>query len=138
MLFFLSQLYPVKYFDNIFSKYFDKLLILSMIKVESNFKQNAVSAVGAYGLMQVMPVTADWLNEKYSLNYDYKKPEDNIKLGIIYLDYLYELTGSIEESIMFYNTGPNASLEIKVKSGQRYISKVKKTYFIYKFLYWSD
>jgi len=138
VLFLASQFYPVKFFDKLVSKNFDKFLILSVIKVESNFNPKAESYTGAYGLMQVLPSTAKWLNQKYGLNYNYKDSEDNIKLGILYLDYLYELTNDIEDTLVFYNTGPNATNEVKRDSGNRYLKKVKRTYFIYKFLYRSD
>lgn len=130
-----AQYFPVKFFDKINSKIFDKLFILSVIKVESNFKTNAQSYVGAYGLMQILPSTAEWLNQKYNLNYYYKYYEDNIKLGILYLEYLFEKTNDIENTLVFYNTGPNASDEVKMDSGNRYLKKFKKVYFIYKLLY---
>jgi len=137
-LFYFSQLFPVKFFHMINSDKFDKLLILSIIKVESNFNPYAESHVGAYGLMQILPSTAQWLNEKFGLNLDYKVPEDNLKLGIFYLDYLYNNTKDLEEALVFYNTGPNASEEIKKYSGERYLKKIKNAYLIYKLLYWSD
>ncbi|WP_073073003.1 lytic transglycosylase domain-containing protein [Thermosipho atlanticus] len=138
ILYFISQLYPVKYFDIISSKYFDKLLILSVIKVESNFFPNAESPLGAFGLMQLMPNTAEWLNKKFFVQYDYRKPVENIKLGVLYLDYLYELTKSFDKSLIFYNTGPNATEETIKTSGNKYLNKIMKSYFIYKLLYWSD
>ena len=57
-------LYPVRYSD-IVEKYaqeyrVDKVLIYGIIKTESNFDENAVSSVGAMGLMQITPETLEW------------------------------------------------------------------------------
>ncbi|MFZ9595126.1 MAG: lytic transglycosylase domain-containing protein [Bdellovibrionia bacterium] len=40
---------------------FDPAFVLSLIQVESRFRVKAVSPVGAYGLMQVMPSTAQFV-----------------------------------------------------------------------------
>lgn len=135
---YLNNIYPIKYIEIIKNTTFDKLLILSIIQVESNFRTNAISSVGAYGLMQVLPSTADWLNKKFNTHYDLKNPADNIKLGILYLEYLYNLTNDLNKAIAYYNTGPNATHEVKNTAGKSYLNKVKKTYSIYKFLYRSD
>ena len=39
----------------------DPLLVAAVIRVESKYKPDAVSAKGALGLMQIMPSTADWI-----------------------------------------------------------------------------
>ncbi|WP_232617998.1 lytic transglycosylase domain-containing protein [Thermosipho africanus] len=137
-IFYLYELFPLKYIDLIPNSSFDKLLILSIIKVESSFKTNAISNVGAYGLMQVLPSTAEWINNKFNTNYNLKVPKDNILLGITYLEYLYNITKDLQKTISYYNTGPNASDEIVKTAGLNYYNKIMKAYSLYKFLYRSD
>ena len=42
----------------------DPFLVAAIIKNESNFKHDAVSKVGAVGLMQIMPETGRWIAEQ--------------------------------------------------------------------------
>ena len=39
----------------------DEATIYSVVKIESNFRQNIVSHKGAIGLMQIMPATGKWI-----------------------------------------------------------------------------
>jgi len=133
---FLYESYPLKYYDIVRKKseLFDPLLIISVMYVESNFKEDAVSPKGAIGLMQIMPATADWISKKYKIDGDMNDPEDNITYGITYLEYLFEKFGEIDKALMAYNVGPFHVEKLK-EAGRRYLRKVKKTYFIYKLLY---
>ena len=65
----LQNIYPKKYEEYV-EKYaeennIDPLLIFSIIKAESNFKENAESSSGAVGLMQLMEETAKRNCRKY-------------------------------------------------------------------------
>lgn len=67
-------------------------LIAAVILNESSFRHDAESAVGAYGLMQLMPDTAEWIAHKLRID-DYNfgmidNPETNIRFGCWYLNYL--------------------------------------------------
>ena len=64
----LQKIYPKKYSEYV-EKYaqefnVDPLLIFSMIKAESNFKEKAKSSSGAKGLMQLMEATANEIADK--------------------------------------------------------------------------
>ena len=70
-------------------------LIAAVIMNESSFRPTAESAVGARGLMQVMPDTAEWIAHKLRLE-DYRidqldDPDTNIRFGCWYLNYLSTL-----------------------------------------------
>jgi soluble lytic murein transglycosylase-like protein len=93
--------------------------IASLIWIESGFKKNAKSNVGAYGLTQIMPRTAVELCEKNlgKKMCPWKKPRLNIILGTYYLKYLQKnYTNDLLESLMMYNQGPTAYRRLKKKN----------------------
>ncbi len=87
----------------------DAELILAVCRVESNFDEEAVSAVGAVGLMQIMPLTARWLcEEKLDLKYEeemLKNCDYNLKLGSYYLSYLISVFKDESWAVAAYNAG---------------------------------
>lgn len=94
----------------------DPFLILSVMKVESGFDSEARSHVGAIGLMQIMPETADWIvndvkpaglewiREGWSESELYD-PRKNILIGAWYLSYLLRRFGRLEVALAAYNGG---------------------------------
>jgi soluble lytic murein transglycosylase-like protein len=82
----------------------DSALVKAIIKAESNFNHQAVSPVGAQGLMQLMPSTAASLRVKDSFH-----PETNIDGGVRYIRYLMNLfNGNLPLVLAAYNAGENA------------------------------
>ncbi len=107
----------------------DPLLIMAMIKVESDYMPDAVSSAGAVGLMQVLPSTAElfYVKNLYS-------PKDNIEAGVEYFKYLYTIfNGDYVMAIAAYNAGEQAVLKYKgippYPETQWYVAKVLKTFF---------
>lgn len=130
----------------------DSLLVVSIIKAESNFNVNIVSKKGAVGLMQIMPSTAKDLvynNPKYegfNMN-DLYEPKINIDLGTNYLQYLLKVfNGNINLALSAYNAGVGNVLKwnqnskiydedkILFKETKKYVKKVNKIYKILKIL----
>jgi len=78
----------LSHYDDIIKKYsarinWDWRLLASLVCQESHFNPTVKSGAGAYGLMQIMPVTAR------EFGIDVKaSPEKNIEAGIKYLQYL--------------------------------------------------
>ena len=71
--------------------------VTSLIRNESSFRPQAESSVGARGLMQLMPDTAEWIAGKLKTEgYAFERmfdPESNITFGCWYLNYLSRLFG---------------------------------------------
>ncbi len=79
-------------------------LVHSVIKVESNYNEKAVSPKGAMGLMQLMPETAKFYGVADPFN-----PEENIRGGILYLKDLIRLyEGRTNYVLAAYNAGQEA------------------------------
>ncbi|SHH85479.1 lytic transglycosylase domain-containing protein [Marivita hallyeonensis] len=82
-------------------------LALAVIAVESSGRADAQSSAGAQGLMQLMPATA----ERFGVN-DSLSPEQNIKGGIAFLDFLMEtFDNDVILVLAGYNAGENAVLK---------------------------
>jgi len=85
------------------------LLVPAVIAQESGGKADAVSDVGAQGLMQLMPETGKELFKKAGLKGKYKPfdPEQNIQLGTMYLkDLLEQFDGNAPLALTAYHSGP--------------------------------
>jgi soluble lytic murein transglycosylase-like protein len=72
--------------------------VKALATIESGWCQCALSWAGAQGVMQIMPGTAQWLEEAvftYPLNEEWSA-YDNIKMGVRYLQLLLDSTGGDE------------------------------------------
>ena len=85
-------------------------LLAAIAKAESGFNPNAVSGVGAGGLMQLMPGTARGLGVANVFD-----PKQNALGGAKYIKNLLDMfNGNIKLSLAGYNAGPaNASIALK-------------------------
>jgi len=85
-------------------------LILAVITQESGWKYNAISPVGAIGIMQIMPATGEFLSleeglRNYSLDSLFN-PITNIKLGCRYMNFLFSCYGeNTKTALIHYNAG---------------------------------
>jgi transglycosylase-like protein with SLT domain len=81
----------------------DRDFVRSVAKIESGFRQDAVSKKGAIGLMQIMPDTAK------TMKFDPSKPEENVLGGARYLRaLLLRYHGNSALALAAYNAGPGA------------------------------
>ena len=106
-----KQFYPRSY-----SEYVEKYcavydinpnLAYAVIHTESGFDSNAVSHLGACGLMQLMPETFDWLRAKDKKNgsqySDIFDPETNIRYGVYFLSIIQHRFSSERSAIAAYH-----------------------------------
>ena len=120
-------------------------IILSTMKVESNFRADAVSPKGAIGLMQIMPATFAWLVD--DKEYDIYNAADNILIGSRYLAYLYKKYGNWDTVYAAYNAGlgnvdkwlgdKDTLDEIPFPETRAYVRKVSSAAKIYERLYFT-
>lgn len=113
-----KRLYPREFAEYVekYSGEFDvpQELVYAVIYCESSFDPKVKSSVGAVGLMQLMPMTMDWLSrlmgedEPTGIITD---PETNIKYGTYYLSYLYKKFSSWETALAAYNAGHGRVME---------------------------
>lgn len=88
----------------------DYRLVLAIMKVESNFKNEAVSRRGARGLMQINPSSARMIARDSGVEVKGAKclhePEKNIKMGVSYLSKLHAMFENMVSALHAYNAGP--------------------------------
>ncbi len=152
--------YPVIFFDDI-EKYSTETgnstpLMLSLTREESYFDPLAQSAVGASGLMQLMPSTAGEINSKMGLGMNVYEalfnPSLNIKMGNYYYLFLkrnlegYDISsvaaynggiGSIQrwKTSLHYNDTDEFVEQIPYPETKNYVKKVFRSYWNYIRIY---
>ena len=89
----------------------DPFIVAGLIRQESVFNPNAISRVGARGLMQVMPATGQVISKRQGIGTisaaDLYNPALNIKIGMNYLAQMLGQFGRIEYAAAAYNAGPS-------------------------------
>lgn len=134
----------------------DPYLVSGIIREESLYNTEALSPVGAIGLMQLMPTTALRVANQMALQSferdDLFTAEVNIQLGVRYVGQLLrEYDGKVIQVIAAYNAGPNAVKWWAKKNGhreadefvelisyketRRYVKRVLTSYHVYRDLY---
>lgn len=101
-------------------------LVAAVILQESEFHPAACSPVGARGLMQLMPETAEWIHqalESRTGKPDLLEPTTNVRLGSTYLNYLCDrFKGQDVAVLAAYNAGPQQTQDwLNEKHGERFL-----------------
>jgi soluble lytic murein transglycosylase-like protein len=157
--FLLKESYPL-YYDNFITSYsdkhnIDKNLILALIRQESGYNRLAHSWANAYGLMQIIPSTAEQLAGELRLDYSIPErlfdAEMNINMGTYYLRKLLDrYEQRIEFALAAYNAGPHRVQRwrnimpsddidffvenIEFSQTRNYVRLVMRNYWIYSIL----
>src|SRR5690348_6814601 len=87
---------------------FDPMLAAGLMRQESTFQSDALSAQNAIGLMQVIPKTGRLLARQLRVRYSNDRlfqPEYNIQLGMLYISGLVKLTGAPEYALAAFDAG---------------------------------
>ena len=112
----LTLRFPVNYLhqvqSNAYRQDLDPAVVFGLIRQESMLDKNAQSAVGAKGLMQIMPETgqqiARSLGEPWQAENSLFNPDVNIKYGAFYYKQLLNrFDGHFALATAAYNAGPN-------------------------------
>jgi soluble lytic murein transglycosylase len=159
----LKMVYPRRYASYV-EKYagqygVDPALIYAVIKNESSFNPQAISKIGAQGLMQLTPETFSWAQRKTSVKRsltqdDLYNPEINIQYGTVVLAQLLSEFKREDTALAAYHAGrtnvkrwlANSKYSadgrtltyIPFDDTRSYVAKVLKTEAIYKELYYKS
>ncbi len=133
----------------------DPHLIWSVMRQESRFDAQAMSYVGARGLMQVMPSTQEWIAEQLGEEIapgEAFMPDSNIRMGAWFLGFLLDyFDGDLQLAVAAYNGGAGSVdswLDDPLVSDRddllrwigfgetrEYVERVSMNYEVYKALY---
>lgn len=150
--FVVRLVFPLPY-EELIEKYskqndLDPMIVLSLIKQESAFDEQAISSSGALGLMQLMPTTALDVDPNV-LRSELLDPETNIRIGTAYLKrVLNRFKGNLVLALAGYNAGPTAADRwfkaptapknvtefvetIPYRETREYVSSILRNYFWY-------
>jgi len=130
----------------------DPLLVAGIIREESLYNPQALSSVGAMGLMQLMPETANRVARRLGLDSvdreDLLRADVNVRLGVDYVgELLRDYKGNLIRAVAAYNAGPEAVNRwiarfgdrdpdefvelISYRETRRYVKRVITSYRIY-------
>ncbi len=158
----LQWIYPLKYTEAV-EKYaaqhgLSPALVYGIIHTESRFRPDAVSSIGARGLMQITEETFEWArwrcgdeDARYEQLFD---PEINIRYGTYIFSLLLEEFGQPEEALAAYHAGWGSVkkwlsteeyssdgatlLNIPFKDTAQYVPRVKRAAQFYSRVYGKD
>lgn len=155
----LQWAYPLKYTDAV-EKYaaqygLSPALVYGIIHTESRFRPDAVSPIGARGLMQITEETFEWARWRCGdTDTTYEQlfePETNIRYGTYIFSLLLKEFGQPEEALAAYHAGWGSVkkwlsteeysadgvtlLNIPFKDTAQYVPRVKRATGIYSRVY---
>jgi len=134
----------------------DPRLVWAIVRTESHFRPQAISPVGALGLMQITPTTGQWIatqrGESSFAAQQLLEPSYNVRTGTWYLGYLIvSFQGRIIPAIAAYNAGASPVRQwlatgawsgsltdvdrIPYPETRHFVQRVMRSYRIYRYLY---
>ena len=106
----MRTIYPLRYTEPIREASeengLEPAFVASVVYTESRFRPHVESHREAYGLMQLLPQSAHFIQRKSDIKGDYRDPEVNIRLGTWFLGYLEDrYKGDERLMLAAYNSG---------------------------------
>ncbi|CAN5673087.1 lytic transglycosylase domain-containing protein [soil metagenome] len=125
--------------------------IAAVVYTESRFRPDAESSQNAYGLMQLLPETANFVQQRSGIQGDYRDPGINLSLGAWYMGYLEERYDGHERLMLAaYNSGEgrvdgwvaqegfDIERDIPFQETHEYVENVLEARDVYRDLYGED
>jgi soluble lytic murein transglycosylase len=148
----MRTVYPLKYAATIREvseeNGLEPAFVAGVIYTESRFRPAAESHSEAYGLMQLLPQSARFIQRKSHIKGDYRDPEVNIRLGTWFLGYLKDrYNGDERHMLAAYNSGEGSvdawlsdrdfdiAKDIPYKETREYVDNALQAQRIYQELY---
>lgn len=107
----------------------DPFLLAGLVYAESRGHADSVSSIGAMGLCQLMPTTAEEVGKRHDIPYLNASPADNLRLGGWYLAEQIRRFDSDEDlALLAYRLGPNRVRRELDTAGSRaaYVAELEK------------
>ena len=103
----------------------DYEMVKAVIQTESDWNHKVVSTVGAIGLMQILPSTAN--KEFNTSKEDLFDPYVNVTVGIKYLSHLNKHFDDLDATLTAYSHGPTVTKKYSLKyiGNNFYVKRVK-------------
>ncbi|MBA2617907.1 MAG: lytic transglycosylase domain-containing protein [Rubrobacter sp.] len=150
-----EAIYPLRYEETIRQASrendLEPAFVAGVIHAESRFRPDAESYQEAYGLMQMLPDTAAFVQQRSGIRGDYREPRTNIRLGAWYLGYLDErYRGNERLMLAAYNSGEGTvdgwisdegfdiATDIPFKETRQYVERALEARQKYEDLYGKD
>jgi soluble lytic murein transglycosylase-like protein len=146
----LSGLFPMPRYTPPGGYRVDPCLVLAFARTESRFEAKAVSKTGARGVMQMMPGTAQEMDDATPARSQLNDPAYSLGLGQKYLEELLgQVNGNLFQLAAAYNAGPGSLTHwigarpsitndpllfiesIPVPETRKYIKRVMTFYWLY-------
>ena len=122
-------------YDESLRYHIDYRLILALMKVESNFKNDAVSCKGAVGLLQIKPslgrTVAKDIGMQWKGDSQLHDPDKNIRIGVHHLSCLMNDFTTLSSALHAYNGGASRAKAAAVRKERptvRFAGAVMKEY----------
>jgi soluble lytic murein transglycosylase len=148
----MRTMYPLRYEETIRQASeendLEPAFVAAVIYTESRFRPDVRSHKEAYGLMQLLPQSAHFIQRKSGIEGDFRDPKVNIKLGTWFLGYLNNRYDGDERLMLAaYNSGEgsvdawtsdesfNIEKDIPYKETREYVKRALEAQKTYQDLY---
>jgi soluble lytic murein transglycosylase len=148
----MRTIYPLRYETTIRQASeengLEPTFVAGVIYTESRFRPHVASHSNAYGLMQLLPQSARYIQRKSGIEGDYRDPKVNIELGTWFFGYLNDRYDGDERLMLAaYNSGEGSveawtsdegfdiKKDIPYKETREYVDRALEAQKTYRQLY---